>query len=47
MAAPALIMAASLALAALPATAQALTTDKCSARPNADAAGDNSVLVAT
>ena len=47
MAALALIMAASLALAALPATAQALTTDKCSARPNADAAGDNSVLGAT
>ena len=47
MAALALIMATSLALAVLPATAQALTTDKCSARPNADAAGDNSVLGAT
>lgn len=47
MGALALIMAASLALAMVPATAQALTTDKCSARPNADAAGDNSVLGAT
>lgn len=43
----ALAMAASLALAALPAQAFGLETLKCSARPNSDAAGDNSVLGAT
>lgn len=43
----AFVMAVSFALAALPTAAYALTTDKCSARPNADAAGDNSVLGAT
>lgn len=32
---------------ALPANAQALETSKCSARPNASAAGDNSILGAT
>ncbi|MDO4289608.1 MAG: amino acid ABC transporter permease [Eggerthellaceae bacterium] len=32
---------------ALPADAQALETSKCSARPNASAAGDNSILGAT
>lgn len=47
MAAFALLMAASLALAAVPGQAGALETLKCSARPNADAAGDNSVLGAT
>ena len=41
------VMAATLVLGAMPAAAFALTTEKCSARPNADAAGDNSVLGAT
>lgn len=40
-------MAAALAMGALPAQALGLTTEKCTAKPNADAAGDNSVLGAT
>lgn len=43
----ALAMAAALVTSALPAQALGLTTEKCSARPNSDAAGDNSVLGAT
>lgn len=47
MAMVALVMAAILALGAVPQQAQALETQGCSARPNDDAAGSNDVLGAT
>lgn len=41
------VVVAATVMLALPADAQALETSKCSARPNASAAGDNSILGAT